>query len=63
MNAIEIKKIVDRQRSWFETGATLDVEKRIVALKRLKGCILKYETKIHEAIEQDLGKSGFESYM
>ena len=63
MNAIEIKKIVDRQRSWFETGATLDVEKRIAALKRLKGCILKYETKIHEAIEQDLGKSGFESYM
>ena len=36
---------------------------RIQALKRLKLCIQKQERAISEAIQKDLGKSGFESYM
>ena len=43
MTETEIKEIVQKQRSYFYTGATLPVEKRLDALKKLKTCIQKYE--------------------
>ena len=63
MNQQEIQAIVEKQRAFFHTGATLDVEKRIQALKKLQSCILRYEDEIGAALTQDLGKSSFESYM
>ena len=63
MNQQEIQAIVEKQRAFFHTGATLDVEKRIQALKKLQSCILRYEDEIGAALKQDLGKSSFESYM
>ena len=63
MTEQEIKKIVEKQRDFFLTGATLEVAFRIQALKNLKSCILKYESVIHAALKQDLGKSNFEGYM
>lgn len=63
MNEQEIKNIVTRQRKYFATGATLDVNYRICALKKLKASILDHEAEINEAIKKDLGKSSFESYM
>lgn len=63
MTAEEIRAIVDRQRTYFRTGATLDVDFRLRALDRLAACIRANETVIGEAIRQDLGKSAFESYM
>lgn len=63
MTGAEIKTIVDRQRDYFYTGATLNIEVRINALRKLKSCILHYESEIKEALQKDLGKSGFESYM
>ena len=63
MNETEIRQIVKNQRSYFYSGATLDVEFRINALKTLKAAILKYESRINDAIQKDLGKSPFESYM
>ena len=44
-------------------GATLPVEKRLEALKKLKVCIQKYEPLINEALKRDLGKSNFETDM
>ncbi len=63
MNKAEIKKIVDTQRAYFFSGATLDVDFRTAALERLKKSILKHEKEINEALNKDLGKSAFESYM
>lgn len=63
MNNQEINHIIDRQRTFFYTGVTLDAAYRIRALKRLKETILKYETEISEALQKDLGKSSFEGYM
>lgn len=63
MNEQEIQRLVDQQRTWFLTGATLSMEHRIQALTRLKACILEHENTIREALRKDLGKSGFESYM
>lgn len=59
----EIHAIVEAQRTWFHTGATLDVNVRLDALRRLKAEIMKNETRIAQAIQADLGKSAFESYM
>ena len=63
MTEQEIRCIVDGQRNFFLTGNTLDVEFRIQSLQKLKASILKYESEIHAAIQKDLGKSEFESYM
>lgn len=63
MTETEIKKIVNDQRAWFHTGATLSIDFRIHALEKLKSCILKNEEKINAAVKKDLGKSAFETYM
>lgn len=59
----EIKNIISEQRSYFFTGATLPVDVRVQALKRLKSCIIKKEEQINKAVKKDLGKSVFETYM
>lgn len=63
MTEAEIKQIINAQRTYFQTGATLSIDKRLLALRKLKACILKHEQAIHAALRQDLGKSSFESYM
>lgn len=63
MNEDKIKQLVTGQRNFFYSGATLDVNSRILALKKLKAGILNYQDEIETAIRQDLGKSQFESYM
>lgn len=54
---------MNKQRKFFATGKTLDVNYRTEALKKLKRAIEENEEKISEAIKLDLGKSNFESYM
>ena len=63
MEAKEIQEIIQNQRAYFETGATLPVQKRIEALQRLKKAIQANQDKIEEALKKDLGKSPTESYM
>ena len=63
MTREEIALIVEKQRSYFQTGATLPVEFRINALKKLQQLILSHEAEIAEALNQDLGKSAVEGYM
>lgn len=63
MEAEEIEKIVERQRAWFESGATLSLSLRDKALARLKAAIRLHEQEIQEALFADLGKSRFESYL
>ena len=63
MTREEIALIVEKQRSYFQTGATLPVEFRINALKKLQQLILTHEAEIAEALNQDLGKSAVEGYM
>lgn len=63
MTASDMQKIVEKQRAYFQTGATLDLDFRLRALERLSACIRVNEEAIHEALRQDLGKSAFEGYM
>ena len=63
MEKEQINQLLDKQRQCFYSGATLDLDFRISALKRLRASIRKYEDQIHAALKKDLGKSNFESYM
>lgn len=63
MNEQEIKNLVTKQRSYFQTGATLSVEARLKALRKLYAAIYGHQREIHAALQEDLGKSHFESYM
>lgn len=63
MKKEEIQALIEKQRLYYLSGETLDVQYRINALKTLKTAILKYEQEIEEALKKDLGKSYFESYM
>lgn len=63
MTSDEIKNLTKCQRDFFNTGITLDIIYRKIALYKLKNCITRYENKIAEALKKDLGKSHSESYM
>ena len=63
MTQQEIQALLQRQRDYFSTGATLPVEKRIQALKKLKAALIEQESNIVRAIGADLGKSPDECYM
>lgn len=63
MTEQEIQLILERQRKYFATGATLPVSTRISALKKLKSYIKAHEQEITEALTADLGKSTFEGFM
>ena len=56
-------EILEKQRAYFRTGATLPVKFRIEALKKLKSVIVSRTEDIFAALKEDLGKSGTESYM
>ena len=63
MKEEDIRRIVSRQRAFFETGATLPVVYRLEALKRLKNSLTRHEKALHDALHADLGKSASEGYM
>ncbi len=63
MTETEIKQIVEKQRQYFQTGATLDINFRLDALRKLSAAIQKHEAEINEALRLDLGKSAFEGFM
>lgn len=59
----DISQILESQRAFFRSGATLSVDYRILMLKKLKDTIKKYEKDIMNALKCDLGKSDYESFM
>ena len=58
-----IDTILENQRRYFASGATLSVGFRIKMLKKLYNAVKKYEKEIGEALTADLGKSAFEGFM
>ena len=63
MTREEISDILKKQREYFATGATLPIKARMKALSDLRVALRENEEKIARAIELDLGKCAFESYM
>lgn len=58
-----IKEVVASQREYFGSGATLSIEFRLSALKKLKEALLKWEKPLAEALWKDLHKSYEEAYL
>ena len=59
---IRLDELLQKQKDYFRTGETRDIEFRISKLKRLKKAIKIYEQKILEALRKDLGKPEQESF-
>ncbi len=63
MEQTQIKNLVENQRGFFRTGTTLPVDFRLDMLRKLQTAIITHESEIAAALEADLGKSSYESYM
>ena len=57
-----IRRILEKQRNYFQTGVTRDLDFRIEKLSILRRSIKKNEKQILEALWVDLHKSEFEAY-
>ena len=57
------KNLLEAQRAYYKTGATIPVAFRIAQLKKLYEAVKKYEPQINEALKEDLGKSHYEGFM
>lgn len=63
MTEKEIQAILQKQKDYFASGATLPVKTRIAALKKLYSVIKENEKMITDALTADLGKSALEGFM
>jgi len=57
-----IKEILNNQRTYFNSGQTLDLAFRLNALKTLQRSIREHEKEILVALKSDLNKSAFEGF-
>jgi aldehyde dehydrogenase (NAD+) len=60
--AFDAAAVVQKQRDYFATGKTKDVEFRIQQLKKLRQLVLDNEQSIMDALKKDLNKSPMEAY-
>jgi aldehyde dehydrogenase (NAD+) len=59
----KITTILSKQRAFFETHQTKDIDFRISQLKLLRGAIHLYEDRISTALKKDLNKCETEAYL
>lgn len=59
----DIIDIVNKQREYFSTGETLDINFRINQLNKLKNAVINREKDIEQALKIDLGRSDTEAYL
>ena len=60
---MNIDLLLENQRKFFRTGATLPVDFRIAMLKKLQSAVEQHEAGITASLTADLGKSDFEGFM
>lgn len=63
MTSEQISFLLERQRAFYHSGATIPVSFRRQQLKKLYAAVKKYEPQIAQALKLDLGKSAYESFM
>ncbi len=54
---------LDKQKKFFQTGATKDISFRIEQLKKLKEILIENEQLLIDEVHQDFQKSAFETYV
>ncbi len=60
---MDIAAILEKQRKYYRSGATLPVKFRIQNLIKLYKCISKYKEEINRALKKDLGKCDFDGFV
>ena len=63
MTGQEIQSLLEKQRAFYRSGATIPVKFRIEQLKKLYATVKKYQSEINDALTADLGKSHYEGFM
>lgn len=63
MTSEQISNLLQKQRTFYKSGATIPVGFRIEQLKKLYATVKKYETEVNDALKVDLGKSHYEGFM
>ena len=63
MTSQEIQNLLQKQRDYYYSGATIPVSFRIEQLKKLYAAVKARENQISQALTADLGKSPYESYL
>ncbi|MBR1497963.1 MAG: aldehyde dehydrogenase [Oscillospiraceae bacterium] len=63
MRETEIGTMVERQRAFFRSGATLPLEFRLRTLDRMRRALKAYQARAQDALMEDLGKCGLEAFM
>ena len=63
MTGEHIGILLEKQRKYYKSGATIPIKFRIEQLKKLYTTVKKYQTEINDALTSDLGKSHFEGFM
>ncbi len=63
MTQQEICALLEKQRAYYQSGATIPVRFRLEQLKTLYAAVKKYQTEINDALTADLGKSHYEGFM
>lgn len=56
------KALIEKQRTFFQTGKTKDLAYRIEALEALRKAVRDYEEELVKALHQDLNKTEFDAY-
>lgn len=59
----DLHNVVEAQRTFFRTGATLDVKWRKARLRMLRDALIARREELSEALAVDLGKSEAEAYL
>jgi len=62
LSSRDVDKIIEEHHKFYESKKSRDIDFRINQLRNLKVAIKKYESRIYEALDKDLGKCEFESY-
>ncbi|MBR0574227.1 MULTISPECIES: hypothetical protein [Pasteurellaceae] len=60
---MNIATIIEQQKIFFHSNQTKEISFRISQLKKLKQILKQNEAQIYQALEKDLGKPKFESYL
>ena len=63
MTSQEIQALLEKQRAYYRSGATIPVKFRVDQLKKLYETVKKYQNEINDALKSDLGKSHYEGFM
>lgn len=63
MTEAEMQDLLEKQRIFYRSGATIPVSFRIQQLKKLYAAVNAHRAEIDAALTKDLGKSDFEGFM